>query len=87
MQDGQIEIEDNEYLYLKWKEAGIWLAFRLDNETMTACVDAFDSWDYPKSNKIGKQTHEKMKRRIAEHFAGLGYAVKFVEPLEDEENQ
>ena len=87
MQDGQIEIEDDEYLYLKWKEAGIWLAFRLDNETMTACVDAFDSWDYPKSNKIGKQTHEKMKRRIAEHFAGLGYAVKFVEPLEDEENQ
>ena len=87
MQDGQIEIEDDEYLYLKWKEAGIWLAFRLDNETMIARVDAFDSWDYPKSNKIGKQTHEKMQRRIAEHFAGLGYTVKFVEPLEDEENQ
>ncbi len=86
MQHGQIETEDGEYLYLKWKEAGILLAFQLDNETMTASVDAFDTWDYPKSNKIGKQMHEKMERRITEHFAELGYSVKFIEPFEEEEN-
>lgn len=86
MQHGQIEIEDDEYLYLKWKDAGILLAFQLDNETMTASVDAFDTWDYPKSNKIGKQMHEKMERRITEHFAELGYTVKFIEPFEEKEN-
>ena len=87
MQHGQIETEDGEYLYLKWQESGVWRAFELDDETMTARVDAFDSWDYPKSNKIGKQTREKMERKIIEHFAGLGYTVKFVEPLDNEENQ
>ena len=86
MQHGQIEIEDGEYLYLKWKEAGILLAFQLDNETMTASVDSFDTWDYPKSNKIGKQMHEKMERRITEHFAELGYTVRFIEPFEEKEN-
>ena len=83
MQHGQIETEDGEYLYLKWNEGAVWRAFELDNETMTARVDAFDSWDYPKSNKIGKQTREKMERRIAEHFAQEGYTVRFVQPDEE----
>ena len=85
MQHGQIETEDGEYLYLKWNEGAVWRAFELDNETMTARVDAFDSWDYPKSNKIGKQTREKMERRIAEHFAQEGYTVRFVQPDKEAE--
>lgn len=71
-------IFEDDYLYLKWKDNGIWLAVELNEEIRTAEIDAIDLWDYPKPNKIAKDTIQEIKRLIDTHFAQLGYITKYI---------
>lgn len=77
MEHREIVFEDD-YIYLKWKEHGLWLSVELNEELRTAEVDTFDMWDYPKANKIAKDTIKEIKGLINTHFAGHGYTVKYI---------
>ncbi|MBR7092586.1 MAG: hypothetical protein IKI50_05310 [Clostridia bacterium] len=77
MQHREIILEDN-YIYLKWKERGIWVSVELNEERRTAEIDAIDSWDYPKPHKIAKATIKEIKNLIDTHFAGLGFTTKYI---------
>lgn len=76
MRHGDIAVEDG-YLYLKWGDRGVWRMVTLDEEHRIAEVDAIDLWEYPKPNKIAKDTVRQMKSRINTYFAGLGYTTKY----------
>ena len=76
MKHGELVIEED-YIYLKWEERGVWLFFELDEETKTAKVDAVKYWYYPRSTEIAKSTIKEIKSRISAHFAEMGYATKF----------
>lgn len=73
----EIVLEDD-YLYLKWKDRGVWLSVEFNEELRTAEIDAIDSWDYPKINKISKDTIKELKNLIDAHFAQLGYTTKYI---------
>ena len=76
MQHREIIFEDD-YIYLKWKDRGIWLSVELNEELKTAEIDTIESWDYPKSNNIAKDTIKEIKTDINTYFAGLGYTAKY----------
>lgn len=76
MQHGQIVLEDD-FLYIKWEERGVWVAVELDKETKTAKIDPIHSWEYPKANAIAKKTIEDVKASISAYFAELGYSCEF----------
>lgn len=71
-------IFEDDYLYLKWKDRGVWLSVDLNEEQKTAEIDAIDTWDYPKANKIAKDTIQKVKSLIDVYFAQLGYTVQYI---------
>ncbi len=77
MKHGDIVFDDG-YIYLKWKDRGIWVSAELNEESKTAEIDAIDSWDYPKPNKIAKDTVKEIKNLLNTYFAGLGYTVKYI---------
>ena len=72
-------IFEDEYIYMKWNDNGIWMDVEIDEELKTAEIDHIDMWDYPKSNKIGKDTVKELEKRICAYFAKLGYTVKFID--------
>ena len=76
MKHGELVIEED-YIYLKWEERGVWLFFELDEETKVAKVDPVKYWYYPRSTEIAKSTIKEIKSRISAHFAEMGYATKF----------
>ena len=76
MKDGEIIVEDD-YLYLKWGERGIWLLVELDVEHKVAKVDELKYLYYPKSTEIDKKTIGKIKQYIADYYAKSGYTAKF----------
>jgi hypothetical protein len=78
MKHGEIVIEED-YIYLKWEDRGVWLFFELNEETKVAKVDAVRYWYYPRSTEIAKGTIKEIKSRISEHFAEMGYATKFAD--------
>ena len=77
MKHGDIILEDG-YLYLKWKDRGIWVSVEINDELQTAEVDVIDSWYYPKSNKIAKDTIREIKDLINAYFAAQGYTAKYL---------
>ena len=77
MQHSDIFLEDG-YIYLKWEDRGIGVSVELNEELRIAEIDAIDTWNYPKSNKIAKETVKKIKSLINTYFAGLGYVVKYI---------
>lgn len=77
MSHGDIIYEDD-YLYVKWEDKGVWLYVELNEEKKTASIDPIHSWDYPKANTIAKNTVSEIKQIIKEHFANLGYDCKFL---------
>ena len=77
MKHGDIVFEDD-YIYLKWEDHGLWISVELNEELRTAEIDAIDSWDYPKSHKIAKATIKEIKTLINTYFAGLGYTTKYI---------
>jgi hypothetical protein len=77
MNHGEIVFEDD-YLYVKWEDKGVWLYVELNEEEKTASIDPIHSWDYPKANTIAKNTVSEIKQIIKEHFANLGYDCKFL---------
>lgn len=76
MKHMDIVFEDG-FIYLKWKDRGIWVPVELNDELRTAEVDAIDYWDYPESNKIAKETVKEIKSLISTYFAELGYTVEY----------
>ena len=77
MEHRDIIFEDG-CIYLKWKDRGVLVPVELNDELRTAEIDVIDSWDYPKSNKIAKDTVKEIKSLISTYFAGLGYIVKYI---------
>lgn len=77
MKHGDIVFEDD-YIYLKWEDHGLWISVEINEELRTAEIDALDSWDYPKSHKIAKATIKEIKTLINTYFAGLGYTTKYI---------
>ena len=77
MEHREIVFEDG-YIYLKWEDRGIWRSVELNDESRIADIDAIDFWDYPKPNKIAKDTVKEIKNLINTYFAGCGYAVKYI---------
>ena len=69
---------ENGYIYLKWENRGIWASIKFNEELRIAEIDAIDSWDYPKSNKIAKNTVIEIKGLINTYCAGLGYTAKYI---------
>ncbi|MBQ8311352.1 MAG: hypothetical protein IJX80_10120 [Clostridia bacterium] len=76
MKHKELAFEDG-YLYLKWEERGVWLSVEIEGETKIAEIDAINSWYYPKSNKISKETIKELKMIISSYFTELGYTSKF----------
>ncbi|MDD6095554.1 MAG: hypothetical protein PUC29_07415 [Clostridia bacterium] len=77
MKHKDIVFEDD-YIYVKWNELGIWVSAELNEELKTVEIDAIDSWSFPKSNKIAKDTVKELKNLINTYFARLGYAAKYI---------
>ncbi len=77
MKHGEIVFEDD-YIYLKWEEHGLWVSVELSEELRTVEIDPIDTWDYPKSHKIAKATEKEIKSLINTYFAGKGYTVKYI---------
>ncbi len=73
-------IFEDDFLYVKWKERGVWLAAEQDQKRKTIAVDTIDLWDYPKSNKIAKNTVHEIQQAITTYFASRGYIVQFSPP-------
>lgn len=71
-------VMENGYIYLKWENRGIWTSINFDEELRIAEIDAIDSWDYPKSNKIANNTVNEIKSLINTYCAGLGYTAKYI---------
>ena len=71
-------VMENGYIYLKWENRGIWTSINFDEELRLAEIDAIDSWDYPKSNKIANNTVNEIKSLINTYCAGLGYTAKYI---------
>ena len=71
-------IFEDDYLYLKWKDRGVWLSVDLNEEQKTAEIAAIDTWDYPKANKIAKGTIQELKCLIDVYFGQLGYTVQYI---------
>jgi len=65
------------YIYVKWNDCGIWVSAERNEEWKTVEIDAIESWDFPKSNKIAKDTVKELKNLIHTYFAGLGYTTKY----------
>ena len=77
MKHRNILFEDG-YIYLKWEDDGLWISVELNEELRTAEIDAIDSWDYPKSNKIAKTAIKEIKTLLNTYFAGLEYTTKYI---------
>ncbi len=77
MKHKDIIFEDG-YIYLKWEERGLWLSVEIDEEMKKAEIDVIDSWYYPKSNKIAKDTVKEIKQIINAYFAELGYTTNYI---------
>ena len=65
------------FLYLKWEERGILLPVEMNEELKEAKIEEIEFWDYPKSNKVAKETAKEMKSLIIAYFSELGYTAKF----------
>lgn len=76
LSDKEIYIEDNA-LYLKWGEKGIYQNVALDAEKKLASVEAVEHWFYPKANPISKKIIQEAEQLIIEHFHKKGYSVEF----------
>ena len=76
MTDREFILEDD-FIYLKWGDRGIWVAVDFDKEKTVAEIDPIDYWYYPKSNKIARNTADEMKQMIGERLAKLGYIARF----------
>ena len=77
MKHRQILSEDDG-VYVKWENRGIWIPVEFDKETQTAKIEPFLAWTYPKSNTIAKKTKVEIQKEIFLHFAELGYSCKFL---------
>lgn len=77
MKHRDIVFEDD-LVYVKWNDRGIWVSAELNEELKTAEIDAIDAWDFPKSNKIAKDTVQELKKLIDTYFARLGYITKYI---------
>ena len=77
MKHGDIVFEDG-YIYLTWEDHGLWFSVELNEELRSVEIDVIDSWDYPKSNKIAKDTIKEIKTLINTYFAGTGYTTKYI---------
>lgn len=69
--------KEDEFIYVKWENKGLWLSVILNEDTRNVEVDSIHSWDYPKSNMIAKNTIKEIEKTISIYFAGLGYTAKF----------
>jgi hypothetical protein len=78
MRHGDIVFEDGE-IYIKYTNSGACIAVELDEQAKVAHIEAFDSWFYPKSNKISKDAKRYMKKVVDIYFAELGYSTKYEE--------
>lgn len=76
LSDKEIFFEDDT-LYLKWGEKGIYQNVELDTEKKTASVEAVEHWFYPKANPISKKVIREIEQLIVEYFRKKGYAVEF----------
>lgn len=65
-------------LYVKWKDRGVYYLFELNEELKTAELDSSDMWDYPTQAKISKDTIKELENLISLYFAKLGYTAKFI---------
>lgn len=78
MEDKQIIFDkEDEFIYVKWENKGLWLSVILNEDTRIVEVDSIHSWDYPKSNMIAKKTIKEIQKTISVYFAGLGYSARF----------
>lgn len=77
MKHRDVIFEDG-YLYLKWEGHGIWISVELNEELRTAKIDAVDSWDYPKSQKISKVTMKEINALVNIYFSELGYTTNYI---------
>ena len=82
MKHREIKVEED-CIYLKWEEKGLWLLAELDEEGKNALIEEVSSWDYPKSNKISKATIKEIKDLLNTHFASLGYTTKYDSETEE----
>lgn len=77
MSHKQIIFEDD-YLYIKWEQRGIWLAVELDEKTKTAKIDPIISWDFPKANTVSKKDAAEIRKLITGYFDKQGYSSEFI---------
>ncbi len=74
----EVILEDGD-LYVKWGDHGITIPVKQNDERREVEIAgaAVDIWNYPKNNKIAKDTVRQIKALIDAYFAGLGYTTKY----------
>lgn len=77
MEHRDILFEDD-CIYLKWSDRGIWSSIEINEESKIVEIDDFDSWDYPKSNKIAKDTIKEIKNLVDTYFSNRGYTTQYI---------
>jgi len=77
MEHKDVIFEDG-YVYLKWKERGVWLSVEPDEKLRTVTIDTVDSWEYPKTQKIAKDTVTEIRKVLDAYFAAQGYTTRYI---------
>lgn len=78
MRHRDIVLEDG-LLCVKWNDRGVVIPVQQNDELKTIEID-FDAivfWDYPKRNKIAKDTVREIQVLVDAYFAGLGYTTEY----------
>jgi hypothetical protein len=71
-------IFEDSCIYLKWEERGVLIPVEINEETKETEIEPIDYWDYPKTNKIAKQTEKEIKKLLDAYFSEQGYTVKYI---------
>ncbi len=69
---------DDDLLYIKWEERGLWLCIERDEDAKTVSIDPISFWYYPKNGSIDKKTAEEIERLVRDYFAEAGYTCEFI---------
>ena len=78
MRHRDIVLEDG-LLCVKWNDRGVVIPVQQNDELKTIEIDfdAIGFWDYPKRNKIAKDTVREIQALVDAYFSGLGYTTKY----------
>ena len=71
-------IYENDFLYVKWEDKGVWLFAQKDEEEGVLNIDIPEHYDYPRYAEVPPDVCESIKILLENYFAELSVKTKFV---------